>query len=46
MKERDIRDYINDLIEAFGDILTFTGGMLFDEFCADKKNGKRCHKVS
>ena len=37
MKERDVRDYINDLIESRGDILEFTQGMSFEDFSTDKK---------
>jgi len=37
MKEREIRDYINDLIESCEDILEFTKGMSFENFSADKK---------
>ncbi|MFH1846969.1 MAG: DUF86 domain-containing protein [Candidatus Omnitrophota bacterium] len=37
MKEREIRDYINDLIEACEDSLIFTEGMSFEEFSEDKK---------
>ena len=37
MKERDVRDYINDLIESCGDILEFTQGMSFEDFSTDKK---------
>ena len=37
MKEREIRDYINDLIESCEDILEFTKGMSSGNFSADKK---------
>lgn len=37
MKERDIRDYINDLIESCENILEFTRGMSFEDFSLDKK---------
>ena len=37
MKERDIRDYISDLIESCDDILEFTKGMTFEDFSKDKK---------
>ena len=39
-KDRDIRYYINDIIESCDDILSFTAGMSFDEFAADKKTSK------
>jgi len=37
MKDRDLRDYINDLIEACEDILTFTKEMSYSDFAGDKK---------
>jgi len=37
MKDRDWRDYINDLIEACEDILSFTKGMSYSNFSGDKK---------
>ena len=37
MKDRDLRDYINDLIEACEDILSFTKGMSYSDFANDKK---------
>jgi len=37
MKDRDLRDYINDLIEACEDILSFTKGMSYSNFAGDKK---------
>jgi len=37
MKERDIRDYLNDLIESCENILEFTKNMSFKEFAEDKK---------
>lgn len=37
MKNRDLRDYINDLIEACEDILSFTKGMSYSDFAGDKK---------
>jgi len=37
MKDRDLRDYINDLIEACEDILSFTKGMSYSDFAGDKK---------
>lgn len=37
MKNRDLRDYINDLIEACEDILSFTAGMSYSDFAGDKK---------
>ena len=40
MKKREIRDDINDLIEACEDIAEFTKGMSFEDFCSDKKTVK------
>ncbi|MCF7877814.1 MAG: DUF86 domain-containing protein [Candidatus Omnitrophica bacterium] len=37
MKNRDLRDYLSDLIEACQDILSFTKGMSYDNFIQDKK---------
>ncbi len=37
MKDRDLRDYINDLVEACEDILLFTKGMSYSDFAGDKK---------
>jgi uncharacterized protein with HEPN domain len=37
MKDRELRDYINDLIEACEDILSFTKGMSYSDFAGDKK---------
>jgi uncharacterized protein with HEPN domain len=37
MKDRDLRDYINDLIEACEDILSFTKGMSYSDFIGDKR---------
>ena len=37
MKDRDLRDYINDLIEACEDILSFTKGMSYSAFTDDRK---------
>ena len=37
MKDRELRDYIRDLIEACEDILSFTKGMSYSDFAADKK---------
>jgi uncharacterized protein with HEPN domain len=37
MKDRDLRDYINDLIEACEDIITFTEGISYSDFIDDKK---------
>ena len=37
MKDRDLRDYINDLMEACRDILSFTKGMSYSDFAGDKK---------
>ena len=48
MKKREIRDYLNDLITACEDILTFTKGMCFEDFIADRKTNNavvRCLEV-
>ena len=37
MKDRELRDYINDLTEACEDILSFTKGMSYSDFTDDKK---------
>ena len=37
MKDRELQDYINDLIEACEDILSFTKGMSYSDFTNDKK---------
>ena len=37
MKDRELRDYINDLIEACEDILSFTKGMSYSDFASDRK---------
>jgi len=37
MKNRELRDYINDLTEACEDILSFTKGMSYSDFASDKK---------
>jgi uncharacterized protein with HEPN domain len=37
MKDREIRDYINDLTEACEDILSFTKGMSCSDFVGDKR---------
>lgn len=37
MIDRDLRDYINDITESCEDILSFTQGMSYPDFAADKK---------
>lgn len=37
MKDGELRDYINDLIEACEDILSFTKEMSYSDFAGDKK---------
>jgi uncharacterized protein with HEPN domain len=37
MKDREIRDYINDLIESCEDILSFTKGLSYSDFVSDKR---------
>jgi len=34
---REIRDYLNDIITSIDDVETFTVGMDFEDFIADKK---------
>lgn len=36
-KEREIIDYLNDIIDSIADISHFTKGMTFEEFEQDKK---------
>jgi hypothetical protein len=35
--KREIRDYLNDIAESVEDIRSFTEGLTFDDFVADKK---------
>lgn len=37
MKDRELRDYVNDLVEACEDILSFTKGMTYSDFAGDRK---------
>lgn len=37
MKKRELRDYLNDLIDSCNDILEFTKGFSFADFSKDKK---------
>jgi uncharacterized protein with HEPN domain len=37
MKTRDIRDYLNDIVEAASDIENFTKKITYQEFIKDKK---------
>lgn len=37
MKDRELRDYINDLLEACEDILSFTKDMSYSDFASDRK---------
>lgn len=37
MKKRDYRDYIQDILDAIGDIESFVKGMEFNEFTRDRK---------
>jgi len=37
MRKRDYWDYINDIFDSIGEIESFTGAMLFEEFEKDKK---------
>jgi len=37
MKTRDFRDYLQDILDAIGDIESFVGKMTYEEFIKDKK---------
>ena len=37
MRDRDIRDYLQDIIEAITDIEDFVANMTYEEFIKDKK---------
>ncbi len=37
MKKRELGDYIQDILEALGEVEDFTTGMQFDDFVKDKK---------
>jgi len=37
MKKREVEDYIQDILEAFGEVEDFTTGMEFEDFVKDKK---------
>jgi uncharacterized protein with HEPN domain len=46
--KREVRDYLNDVLESIADIHEFTQGMSYDAFAADKKTVKaviRCLEV-
>lgn len=36
-KDRDLRDYLNDILEMIGDILSFTEGISSEDLHSDKK---------
>lgn len=38
--DRDIRDYLDDILESVEDIHSFTKGLNFDDFVAEKKTIK------
>lgn len=40
--EREIRDYLNDILEAISDLRTFTKGLDLDAFRADRKTVNAC----
>lgn len=40
--EREIRDYLNDILESISDLRAFTEGLDFDDFCADRKTVNAC----
>lgn len=37
MRDRDIVDYLQDILDSINEIRDFTEGMSFDDFAADKK---------
>jgi uncharacterized protein with HEPN domain len=37
MKKRELGDYIQDIVEALGEVEDFTAGMQFEDFVEDKK---------
>ena len=37
MKDRDIRDYLKDILDAITDIENFVGNMTYEEFIKDRK---------
>ena len=37
MKNREYRDYLNDIAECINDVKSFTDGMTYKEFSLDKK---------
>lgn len=37
MKDREYRDYLNDIADAIADAAAFTEGMTFEDFLADRK---------
>jgi len=37
MKKRELGDYIQDILEALGEVEDFTTGMQFEDFVEDKK---------
>jgi uncharacterized protein with HEPN domain len=46
--KREVRDYLNDILESIGDIHDFTRSMTYAEFSADRKTVKaviRCLEV-
>ncbi len=40
--KREIRDYLSDILESISDLRTFTEGLDFDAFCADRKTINAC----
>ena len=37
MKDRDIRDYLKDILDSITDIENFVGNMTYEEFIKDRK---------
>jgi uncharacterized protein with HEPN domain len=37
MKRRDVKDYLQDILDAIGDVEDFTKGFTYEQFIEDKK---------
>lgn len=35
--KREVRDYLNDILQSIADIRLFAAGMSFEQFCSDRK---------
>ncbi len=40
--KREFRDYLIDILEAISDLRSFTDGMNYESFCADRKTVNAC----